>query len=247
MVVEYSLCSDVGRVRCENQDCIFISEGDTRIYNKFNHIEHHDRIITDSPLIVAVFDGMGGEQEGATASYITAWATSEFVDRKPNVSLKRICMTANRYLCDYMNKNGIKSMGTTAVMVKINDEKAFVCDIGDSSVFKISSKGIKDLSVKHTMNVNGNGGKILTQHIGIPETEMQIEPHSVAVKVKEGDVFLLCSDGLTDVITPEEINEAVNKYDIADVSKELVALAMKKRSKDNISVVTVKITEEGII
>ncbi len=246
MIIEYSLCSDVGRVRRENQDCLFVSDGDTRIYGKHNHIEHHNIVTTDLPMVLAVFDGMGGEQEGATASYIAAWVTSEFVENKSDVNIGKICITANRCLCDYMEKNGIKSMGTTAVMLRLTDKKAFFCNIGDSSAFKISSEEIKEISIKHIMDINGNG-RVLTQHLGVPEAEMQIEPYCVTLKPQDGDVFLLCSDGLTDVLSEKEIKEIVAETPIKFCSKKLVDTAIQKGSKDNISAIVVKITEEGIL
>ena len=246
MVIEYSAYSYIGKTRKENQDSVFISHNNM-VCDRKDIVDISDIYEADQPLIVAVFDGMGGEQEGGKASYIAAWATSEVFKMRPDASLKYVCAIVNKSICKYMEDNGIKSMGTTAAIVKTSEGKLVACNIGDSSIFKISNNRIKELSLKHIMVINHSGSNVLTQHLGIPENEMLIEPHSVAVKAKDGDLFLLCSDGLTDVLSEKDIKTIATETPVQSCSKKLVDAAVQKGSKDNISVIVLKILKEGII
>ncbi|MBQ7957590.1 MAG: serine/threonine-protein phosphatase [Clostridia bacterium] len=242
MIVEYSLCSNVGKVRKENQDTVFVSHNNA-IYHKADFVEYSNTSENDSLLIFAVFDGMGGEQNGAEASYIAAFTVSELMKKQQKASLDNMCSVVNKVLCRYMEENGIKSMGTTAAMIKLEEDRVVACNIGDSSIFKMTDCQMDELSVRHIMEV-GSGSRVLTQHLGIPENEMQIEPYSVAVKLKENDVFLLCSDGVTDVLNNSELKKIVNEYSVKDLSKSITELAIEKGSKDNISVIVLKIVKE---
>ena len=83
---------------------------------------------------------------------------------------------------------------------------------------------------------------IITQNIGIFPEEMLIEPHfTEPVSLQEGDMFLLCSDGLTDMVRDEEIEEILSKKEITVQADALVKAALKNGGRDNVTVLLVKV------
>lgn len=218
MRIVYSAATDKGR-RLENQDKIFIDEKE---------------------LCFAVFDGMGGEQCGEVASEIASGTMKDNL----TLSLNDICMKANADICRYMKKYHISCMGTTAAMVRFENSKIEVCNIGDSRVYKFANHELEQISHDHVMNMGMfKTRRVLTQYLGIPEDEMIIEPHTEKRAVESGETYLICSDGLTDMVTDEVIMDIIIKSDVRNASENLVQAALANGGNDNVSVIVCKVTD----
>lgn len=218
MKIVYSAATDKGR-RQENQDKIFI---DTK------------------ELTFAVFDGMGGEQCGEVASEIA----SNTMKENFTLSLTDICMKANANVCRYMKEHHISCMGTTAAIVRFDNSKVEICNIGDSRVYKFANNEFEQLSCDHVMNIGMfKTRRILTQYLGIPEDEMIIEPHTEKRAVESGEIYLICSDGLTDMVTDEVIIDIITKSDVKNAAENLVQVALANGGNDNISVIVCKVID----
>ena len=145
-----------------------------------------------------------------------------------------------------MKDNGIKSMGTTAAMVRFSENEIEICNIGDSRIYLIDNESITQLSVDHTVIIGSiKPRRILTQHLGIPEEEMLIEPYCNTMEFPENSTIIICSDGLTDMLSDEEIQKTVCSTEIKSTAKELYNSAMKNGGTDNISIIAVRYGESN--
>lgn len=192
--------------------------------------------------LFGVFDGMGGEERGEAASYIAAKAAASVGPAPdPVEALKKYCASANRKICKFARDNAISSMGTTAALLAVKDDDAFWCNVGDSKVFRYSRGKLEQLSRDHLGSAPVGRKAPLSQYLGIEPEEMVIEPHFGRGRLKDGDVFLLCSDGLTDMVSLRDIESIISTAPFSDLAEGLLCAALKNGGKDNISIVVCKV------
>ena len=251
MRIRMAAGSSTGRVRKVNQDN-FILDGQSLPRDHGDFAPLSKVCAEERPLLVGVFDGMGGYAAGEEASYITA-QTALALSGKPHAGaaelLTEICMEANRRVCAFGNGS---PTGSTAAMLHLEGGKYTLCNIGDSPIFLLRERMLTQLSVDHTQRamyerLRGTpaepGRKFpLTQHIGIPEEELLIEPYLAGGPLKPGDTFLLCSDGVTDLLTREEILTVLFKEPSPhEMVRTLIRRAMDAGGRDNITAVCVQV------
>lgn len=236
MNIEYAVISDIGKIRKENQDSVYYKKG---CISKANSFYTTDVIYNTDEEIFAVFDGLGGEVCGGDASAIACSITLN----SENTNLKDLCIKINSEICSFMKRNEIKAMGTTAALIRFNSKKAEICNIGDSKIFhKSENEDLIQLSVDHIINFGRNGvRKALTQYLGIDQKEMLIEPYTSTIEIKDGDTFLICTDGLTDMVEENEISNIMNSQSVTQSAKLLHDAAISNGGVDNISFVICKI------
>ena len=189
---------------------------------------------------------MGGEECGEIASYIAAKNAAAFEFRKDVIAgLSQFCQDVNADICSYANKNEIYAMGTTAAMLAFTDNGVFLCNIGDSRIFLFCNGKLEQISKDH-VTVAAYGVKPqLSQNLGIPPTELIIDPYFAQGAYNDGDVYLICSDGLTDMVTKEEISEILNFKPVVEGCRELLKKALSNGGKDNITIILCKIERES--
>ena len=227
MKTEFYTYTHPGKIRAENQDRVSVIP------------------LGDGTMIFSVFDGMGGEQCGNIAAEIAVNRLGEETGRGEK-DLVKICYFINDDICRYMAENRISAMGTAAAMLMIEDENLTVCNIGDSRVYKIANSEIEQLSVDHVMNTGRfKTRRVLTQHLGIPAEEIMIEPFERTLTRSDGDIYLLCSDGLTDMVTDDNICETILKNKPEEAGNKLLDAALENGGNDNVSFIICKIKEEG--
>lgn len=232
MKILYYAISDCGKVRNENQDSFLIpSEGITEGCS--------DTACCESPAVFAVFDGMGGEQFGGEASAMAKELSEKMIAQSPDYDLNKLMLVINGLICRYMQEFSVNRMGTTAGCVRITDKKAEICNVGDSKIYRIRKNTMEQLSVDHIMYMGQR--RVLTQHLGIPVEEMLLEPYNEIFDCAAGDIFLLCSDGLTDMVSQERIADIIIKQSFENAGRILVDEALENGGKDNVTVVLCKI------
>lgn len=211
MEIEFAAITHKGKVKSTNQDKVCVNG---KLLNE-NIIEFQGSTLDcDDIASFAIFDGMGGTYGGDIASKIAA----ESFLKENSKNANRICFDINQRICKYASIHSISSIGTTAAISIFSDNRVIFCNIGDSKILRISENKIEQISQDHVLMV-GNNKRILTQYLGVPVTEMLIEPTCSFASVKTEEFFLLCSDGLTDMIpkgtynymSPEVFNS--KKYD----------------------------------
>ena len=249
----------VGRVRSNNEDNFYL-QGEIR--EDVNRQEAEARgDFSPARFLAAVADGMGGEDRGELASLLAVQALKPCAwDQIPEVSAAAMDR-ANVAICREMEQAGGGRMGSTLTALYIDGERAVCCNIGDSPCYLLREGTLLPLSADHNkaarlirlgvltpeQAARHPSRHELTQHLGIFPEEMIIEPAlSQAVTLQEGDRFLLCSDGLTDMVIQAEIAALLSSGDAPEEQAEaLVQAALEAGGRDNVTVVVVRVEAES--
>jgi protein phosphatase len=241
----YACISHPGKVRQINQDN-FICNGQ---YMPIENGEitlplHGSCISTDNP-VFGIFDGMGGEQCGEVAAHIAAqYASTLAVGRDGIDALDTFCRNANQAICEFSAENGVSSTGTTAAMLLFTKKKICLCNIGDSKVFRFRDGELTQLSTDHLCLAPFGVKPPLSQNLGISPEEMRIDPYFLKIGYTIADTYLICSDGLTDMVTNEEIKEILSSAPINTAIEQLLNRALEKGGKDNTTIILCRIEKE---
>ena len=149
--------------------------------------------------LLGVFDGMGGEECGEIASLIAARSAKEFIERESiSEDLNELCNIANEKICQFADQHNIVAMGTTAALLLFGEKDISLCNIGDSKIFRFADEQFEQISVDHiAIGLHGRKPPLL-QNLGISSSEMIIEPYLATGDYNDGDIYLICSDGLTE-------------------------------------------------
>ena len=255
MRIECTAITHIGLVRTSNEDNYYVN-GKCKTNHDVAAEGYSDDIKRDTYLY-AVCDGMGGESYGELASMIAVKTLTRYQTTDIRRSITEYIKRSNRYICDELAKFGARS-GTTLALLYFFKNKAVSYNIGDSRVY-LSRKGdLYLLSEDHTeaqrlINMGllneeeaaaHDSRNKLTQHLGISSKEMIIEPYiSEEIRVKRNDIFMICSDGLTNMLTDDDIGIIMSQYDLdtSDIAKELASAAQEYGGRDNTTVIVIRI------
>ena len=240
--IEYSCICDIGKWREANQDNFICNKiyQDDRLEKLIYPL--NGNISSNEVDILGVFDGMGGEQCGEVASLLAAKYAAELqLSDNPIDDLMTFCKKANEIIYTYATEHEISSMGTTAAILEFSKQGIYLCNIGYSKIFRFTNGKLKQISEDH-IGVSGYGRKApLSQNLGIPPSELVIEPYIAQGKYRHNDIYLICSDGLTDMVTNERIQEILATIPFEKVSSVLLEEALKNGGKDNITIIVCKV------
>ncbi len=250
MMIEAVCGCHVGKVRSNNEDNLYFNgvilpQDNDGLPKLLQHTQ-----LVEAPVCYAVFDGMGGEAYGETAAYIGASVLKEMFPaiQLSQKSMQHICMQANQTICNEAHVKGDKLMGSTCALLAVEDTTAHIVNLGDSKVFLLRDGTIAQLSVDHTDQAMleslgiKNRKPRLTQHLGIEQSEMIIEPHYTTAALQENDTFIICSDGLTDMLSNEDIVRIMQYYiELSECTQQLINEALLCGGKDNITVICCKV------
>jgi protein phosphatase len=224
---------------------------------KRKHNEDSYLILADHHLFV-IADGMGRHAAGEIASQLCVVAIDEmfksgaFPPRTDaNVAhraarIRAAILSANdRILKSSQETEAYAGMGTTVVSAYFspNNQRVYIAHVGDSRCYRIRDGKISQLTVDHTLGAAGITGKsaaILSRAVGVEEN---VEVDVLTESPLPGDVYLLCSDGLSRMVSNEEIEAAVTerKADLDDATKALIDLANERGGRDNITTILVRV------
>ncbi|HAJ73363.1 MAG TPA: serine/threonine-protein phosphatase [Lachnospiraceae bacterium] len=239
--IEYACICNVGKRRQMNQDN-FICNGIIRKENETIRYPLTGCLKTGEKRVFGVFDGMGGEQKGEQASLIAAMEALFIKEtEQPVKELERFCTQANKAICEYADENNIYSTGTTAALLMFCEKEIALCNIGDSKIFRWSMGKMSQISVDHSMPSPFGGKAPLSQNLGIPEDEMLIEPYVAIGKYHNKDIYLICSDGLTDMVPEPAIAKILSSGDIRTAVEKLEKAALDNGGKDNLTIILCKV------
>ena len=240
--ISYSCISHIGKIRSRNQDNFicdkkYMNSDATGVTFPLNGC-----VSSATPSLFGVFDGLGGEECGEIASYIAAQTMCcEINSDNPVDLLQQLCFSANDGICRFMKANLIYSMGTTAAMLLFNKKNITLCNIGDSRIFKISQNYMKQISVDHVTFAPFGKKPYLSQNLGIPTDEALIEPYFCQFEYNVGDRYLICSDGLTDMVSEEEICRIISSESINTATNTLLTKALCNGGKDNTTIILLEV------
>jgi protein phosphatase len=215
--------------------------------------------------LFVICDGMGGHAGGKQASDIAIrtvfdWMAQQPDDKAPNRAMVEAIEEAARRVYQFGGPStNHQRPGSTCVALLLHDGCIDVAHVGDSRAYAIRGKQIYRLTRDHSMvqELVDNGVISEQEAIGHPDSnkitralgmtpEVDVELRDQPMDLYEGDIFVLASDGLTDLARNEDILLTVNEYiengDPQTVCNELVALANRRGGHDNITVQVVKVT-----
>ena len=236
---------------------------------------NEDAVASDLSIgLVILADGMGGYKAGEIASEIavlmvTADVTESMHNKQSRLSVKKAFLPESEMLNEAVEKANAAiyqisqahpqcaGMGTTLVVGVFADNKLITGHIGDSRMYRLRDKVLTQLTIDHSLiqeqlssgeitpaqAKESNNKNLVTRALGIdPEVPLELHQHEVQI----GDTYLLCSDGLTEMVNDEEICimllEAGANVDRASVN--LIRFANEKGGKDNISVVVANVKRD---
>ena len=250
--IEYAYTCHIGKIRNNNEDNFWCCGDSLEAQNQgMSHIRSGYMKQSEYPLL-AVFEGRGGESCGEMAAFLAAEACGEHfktakdgIRNDPEEFLNEICESMNQAICDYGRTNKINSMGTTAALLAFAEDAVYSCNLGDSRIYKSDREKFYQISQDHVLGRSLFGKAPLTQYLGMEEENLQLEPSISRQEIKIGDRFLLCSDGITDMLSDGEIADILSRdIPVAKTVEILVDRALKKGGRDNITVVLCEIMEQ---
>lgn len=241
--IRYACGSNVGKIRNVNEDNL-VYQG--RYLRENTSSFSTQGVFTSSKTgVVGVFDGIGGEELGEIASGLAAKEAASMLQiRNPVEQLQDVCFRANAKICQYAAEHSVYAMGTTAAMLAFSADAIGLCNIGDSKIFHLSGDQFRQISVDHYAATVYGKKPPLSQNLGIPETECIIDPYLAKGVYSHGDLYLLCSDGLTDMVTQDLIKEIIMDTPFEEVVDELIQTALDAGGRDNITIVLCKIEKK---
>ena len=237
-VAAYAVASDTGRRRRRNEDNYVVA-----------------------PPLFAVADGMGGAQAGEVASRLAASALeggdSNGLDGPERID--SLIQEANRRIYDRASTDPTASgMGTTMTVALVEGMTVAIGHVGDSRAYLVRGERMEQLTEDHSLvNELLKTGKlsaeeaqvhpqrsVITRAVG---TDPDVDVDRFTIEAGEGDVFLICSDGLSDMVSDEEILELVhgNREDLDQAVKALVKAANRGGGEDNITAIAFRISAEA--
>lgn len=242
--LEYVYTCHRGKVRSANQDNLLCGNRCLPAeHGSMESIAAGEATSEESPLF-AVFDGMGGEEMGEMASCIAAETLRSWHLQGRKTPLTEAFMESNRRINRFTEEHHLNTCGTTAAVLLFDNAGAVRCDIGDSRIFRFRGGETERISVEDVYPSDGFRKPPLLQFLGIPESEMIIEPHTGCYTVQKGDCFLICSDGLTDMIGEGAIGEILRNPALIETGKTLLQAALDAGGKDNITFVLIRVREK---
>ena len=235
--------TDIGRKRKINQDNVYTCEVP----------------LGNLPNLFVVCDGMGGHKAGDFASAYAVKAIEREVmlceETEPVRIIREAIECANAEIYEKAaSDEQLRGMGTTAVVATIIDHTLIVANVGDSRLYIINDdieQITKDHSLVEEMVRIGELDRsearehpdknIITRALGVTES---VEVDFFEVELKKGDIILMCSDGLTNMVEDEDIRRVVKaQRDVVQIVEELIKVANHNGGSDNIGVVIIEADE----
>jgi protein phosphatase len=247
--VRFAALTDVGVKRSHNQDaCAANPAADAAEWEARGHV-------------FVVADGMGGHAVGEKASAKAVRDIPHLYQKHARdgviPALRRAFQETNAGIYTVGQENPeFRGLGTTSTALILRPEGAWIGHVGDSRAYRIRDWTVEQLTFDHSWvweiarrqgvdpdQLGDFKKNVIIRSLGPdPEVEVDIEgPHPV----RAGDAFLLCSDGLTNVVTADEIGAVVSTHSPDDAVRFLVTLANLRGGPDNITVLVVRVGEGG--
>jgi PPM family protein phosphatase len=234
-IVEQAGRTDVGRQRTANEDSLAVR-----------------------PPLFAVADGMGGAKAGEVASAVAVEAVegARESDQPAEAQLADIVRAANRRIYDLaVADESRRGMGTTLTLAKVHGDEVSLAHVGDSRAYRMRDGELSQLTRDHSLvaelersgQITAEAAEhhpqrsIITRALG-PEPDVEVDTYTLAGR--EGDVFLICSDGLTSMISDDEVTSILRSApSLDDAAEALIRSANQSGGKDNITVILFRLGE----
>jgi PPM family protein phosphatase len=220
---------------------------------------NEDSLMVRSPLFV-VADGMGGAQAGEVASHVAAETFQVGLPggSEPETALEELAQAANARIHELSHANAEQAgMGTTLTAVYVGEREVAIAHVGDSRAYCLRDGELLRLTDDHSLvdelmrqgrltpeeAVEHPQRSVITRALGI---EGRVDVDTRSFRGLAGDVYLICSDGLTTMVSEERIAEVLRSTPrLRDAGEALIAAANEAGGRDNITVVLLRLEDVG--
>lgn len=263
-VISAAACN-IGNLRENNEDNLYyngayLSEAERDIPVS------QDKVCMDNLQLYAVCDGMGGEEQGEIASLIAVKVLSKYQKMLNETNYHSLSKYMDMYfsevnsqICGVRKEYGHCRIGTTIALLAVEGGNIHIINIGDSRVYQFRHNKLKQLSEDHTpaarayqmgtitkeeIKTHPHRNK-LTQYLGLAPEEQNITPSRMQMKAKNNDRFLICSDGVTDMLSDSDISKILKTSKTPKAAvKILVERAKANGGRDNITAIILDMKTE---
>ena len=254
-------CSDKGRRRHNNEDnfClngIYMPRGEMDQGGLFTHV-------AQGRALYAVCDGMGGEEAGEDASLLSAQMCAKYLEEGPMSTKKNDLRTFMHQGCinvfEQAQRNENHS-GSTVSLLIADDDGFYAANMGDSRLYHLTAKKLIQVSEDHTEvqrllrlgeitkeQIKTHPKRhMIRQYWGMPLAIAPFMPYfSPMIPYVHAEKFLLCSDGLTDMLDDPQIEALLRQEKPIDqIAQDLVNAALENGGRDNVTVIVVQVEKE---
>lgn len=234
--------TDVGKLRKVNQDYVYIN----------------NEPIGSLDNLYIVADGVGGHKAGEVASEVAIDSFEQFIYETEDDEVLDLLVSALAYANEQVfnlaktNKQ-YENMGTTLLATTIKNNKIFIAHVGDCRLYGIRNNKIAQMTSDHTYVMdlfkagviskeeaeNSKESNVLTRALG---TEKNVKADALFCDVFEDDIFIMCSDGLSDMLIDDEIFQLASKKSVPTQEKveNLIQEANNNGGRDNIAVIIIE-------
>jgi PPM family protein phosphatase len=236
LVLRYAARSDRGLIRGNNQDSVYAG-----------------------PRLLAVADGMGGHAAGDVASKVVIAALEHLDDDAPSGDLlqamRQAVFDGSEHLREYIRERPqLEGMGTTLTAILFAGGRLAVCHVGDSRAYLVRDGQLSQITHDDTfVQTLIDDGRITQEEANHhPQRSLllralngqDVEPALTMREARDGDRYLLCSDGLSGVVSEETLAEALKDPDPQSTADRLIELALRGGGPDNITVIVADVVDD---
>lgn len=264
VTLEIAAVTDIGRKRARNEDNFFVNGAFIDHYKIRS--ERFESVDTEAVHVLAVCDGMGGLNDGDVAAMIGVTTLSDYAEELQAIrtsddasfTATRIVRAANDRILKRMKKNGNK-MGSTFAMLVASIDCLYTCNLGDSEIYLKTRFGMERLSKPQTYAqelvdsgaIQENqasrvyGRNQLSKYLGM-ENLKALKPNECSVEMRTGDILLICSDGISDVLASHSLYATLSSdRPVREIADTIIEKALRKNGGDNMTVVIARVVDDG--
>ena len=226
-----TLRTDIGKLRRQNEDAAWFDE---------------DRAV------FAVADGMGGHLAGEVASRMAIEAVQRMAreNERPGIAALReaVACAHETILAHAQDHIECAGMGTTLSVLWLGENYAYIAHVGDSRIYRLREGSLTQITQDHSLVEELVRAGLITREQARTHPRRNIitralgthgenEPDLLVTDVQDGDVFLLCTDGLTGMVPDDEIERTLRDCGIEAAADRLLALALDAGGRDNVTLI----------
>lgn len=249
MKIKYDVVSDVGCVRDNNEDMALVFGSLIRDGKERSMVKTDSGHVRFSAIVA---DGMGGYGGGEIASELTAQSFDKFIvdlpvgldDAEVRIALSDWLQAHKESIGIRQQQPGLEQMGTTLTGIFTYEDRQYLINIGDSRVYRLRNETLRQLTEDHSeRNRTGDPtvpSNLIYNAIGIPGVFITAVNMTEQFPMIDGDKYVVCSDGLSDMIDDDTIERILNE---GGGAQELVDAAKAAGGRDNCTVIVLQVSD----
>jgi len=242
---DVALRTDIGLKRATNED------------NMTSVVPQDPQILTKKGALFVVADGMGGHSKGEVASAMAVNGVSTLYyqhdDEDIAATLVEAIRSTNQSICkESSGESPTHSMGTTCIAAVLRGDTAYIANVGDSRAYIVSRGQVRQISQDHSQVADLLRAGTITKEEARTHPERNVIYRSLGCQsdvevdlftepVQQGDILVLCTDGLSSLVDEDELGAIVEQYPPEESVSQLIARANERGGADNITAVVARI------